>query len=242
MMGWSVGSWGYDGALWCRYGLRAGSERGWRRYRTDFSSNAPSPLCYRESRAGRVSFVEKENEELRKMYKGVLRTAAVLACSALIGCGDVDTTGPSVDRGEVAGVYHLAALTFDPQGSLPKTDIMSRLAPADRPELVLSRSDDTFQSITRDPDSGRIIAVEGTYTPLTGLVRLRFKKAADADRLLLPQRAEFDFDKTAMTLSYHANTAVSLARLRELVPEYRTEQLPDPVLGALVLVFTLDRR
>lgn len=179
---------------------------------------------------------------MKKTRKGFLLMATVVACSAWLGCSGGDTTGPAVDRSEVAGVYQLAALTFDPQGSLPKTDIMNRLAPADRPELVLSRKDDTFQSVTRDQESGRFVAVEGTYTPLNGLVRLRFKKAADADRLLLPQRAEFDFDKTSMTLTYHANTAVSLARLREFVPEYRSEQLPDPVLGELVLVFTLDRR
>lgn len=175
------------------------------------------------------------------MRRGVLLTLAFVAWGAVSGCGG-DSTGPTQDRSQVAGVYHLEALTFDPQGSLPKTDIMSRLAPADRPEIYLSRTDNTFQSVTRDQTSGRIVAVEGTYTVLDGQVRLNFKKTTDAERLLLPQRVELEFDTTALTLSYHANTAVSLTRLRELVPEFRTEQLPDPVLGELVLVFTLDRK
>lgn len=176
------------------------------------------------------------------MRRGIL-FAAVLAWGAVTGCGSKGPTGPSVDRGEVAGVYHLAALTFDPQGSLiPKMDILARLVPADRPELVISRTDNTFQTVLRDPLTGRFEAAEGTYTPLDGQVRLSFKKAAEAQRLLLPQRAELDFDREAMTLSYHANTAISRERLLELVPEYRTEQISDPVLGQLVLVFTLDRK
>jgi hypothetical protein len=160
----------------------------------------------------------------------------------MAACGGKDVTGPAQDRALVAGVYHLSALSFDPQGSLPKTDIIGRLAPADRPELVLSRTEDTFQAITRDPSSGKFVEVVGTYTVLDGQVRLSFKRAEDAQRFFLPQQVDLVFDKTAMTFSYHANTAVSLVRLRELVPEFRTEQLPDPVLGELVLVFTLDRK
>lgn len=177
------------------------------------------------------------------MRRGVLLAAIVAICVGVLGCGGGDVTGPSQDRSRVAGVYHLAALTFDPHGSLPKTDIMERLAPADRPELVLSRTDNTFQAVTRDQHTGRFVAVEGQYTILNGEgVRLRFKRLEDAQRLLLPQRAELVFDDTTMTLTYHANTAVSLTQLRNLVPEYRNEQLPDPVQGELVLVFTLDRR
>jgi len=176
------------------------------------------------------------------MRRGILLAALVL-CGVVLGCGGSDATGPSGDRSKVAGVYTLATLTFDPHGSLPKVDIMERLAPADRPELVLSRTDYTFQAVTRDPGSGRFEAVEGQYT-LFGSdgLRLRFKRQDDAQKLLLPQRAEFVFDETSMTLTYHANTAVSLSRLRNLVPEFRNEQLPDPVQGELVLVFTLDRR
>jgi hypothetical protein len=147
-----------------------------------------------------------------------------------------------VDRSAVAGVYQLATLSFDPQGSLPKTDILSRLAPADQPELSISRTDNGFSLLFRDPVGGRHEVVEGTYTLLDGQVRLNFRKAADAQRTLLPKRIELQVDKAAMTLSYTTNTAVSLVRLRELVPEFRTEQLPDPVLGELAVIFTLDRK
>lgn len=177
------------------------------------------------------------------MRRGILLAAVLAFCGGALGCGGSDTTGPSGDRSKVAGVYHLATLTFDPHGSLPKVDILDRLATADRPELVLSRTNDTFQAITRDPESGRFESVEGKYTLFgTNGLRLSFKRRDDAQLLLLPQRAEFEFDETSMTLTYHANSAVSLTQLRNLVPEFQTEQLPDPVQGELVVVFTLDRR
>jgi hypothetical protein len=175
------------------------------------------------------------------MRKGIL-IAVLLAWGALTGCGEGEPVGPTVDRSAVAGVYHLAALSFDPQGSLPKTDILGRLAPADRPELSIGRTDDRFRLAFRDPGSGLPELVEGSYTLLNEQVRLSFKKSADARAILLPQRLELDFDRQTMTLSYRANTDVSLARLRELVPEFRNEQLPDPVFGELVVVFDLDRR
>jgi hypothetical protein len=167
--------------------------------------------------------------------------AAVLALGMTAACGDKEMTEPTVDRTAVAGVYDLATLTFDPHGSLPKTDILARLAPPDQPELVIARADDTFQLFFRDPSDGTMNLAEGKYTLLDGQIRLNFRSAKEAERLLLPQRVEFDFNETAMTLSYQINTHVPLARLRELVPEYRTEQLPDPVAGQLAVIFTLDR-
>lgn len=171
----------------------------------------------------------------------VLLTLALVAWVAMTGCGGKDATGPTKDYSQVSGVYHLEALSFDPQGSLPKTDLISRLAVADRPELYLG-TDGSFDALTRDHGVGRPVLVGGRYTFINGQVQLKFKRAEDAQRFFLPQQVELNFDKTAMTLSYHANTSVSLVRLRELVPEFRTEQLPDPVLGELVLVFTLDRK
>ncbi len=175
------------------------------------------------------------------MRKGIL-IAALLVWGAVSGCGGREPAGPTIDRSAVAGIYHLTALSFDPQGSLPKTDILGRLAPADRPELAISRTDNRFRLAFRDPGTGLPELVEGTYTLLDDHIRLNFKKSADARSILLPQRLELDFDKVTMTLSYLANTDVSLARLRELVPEFRNEQLPDPVFGELTVVFTLDRR
>lgn len=175
------------------------------------------------------------------MRKGILSTA-LLALGVAAGCGGgQETTGPTVDRTVVAGVYNLATLSFDPQGSLPRTDILDRLAPADRPELVISKKDDSFQLIFRDPASGRFEVAEGNYTLLDGQVRLNFKKAEDARRLLLPERVEFNFNEAEVILSYRAYTNVSLMRLRELVPEFQNEQLPDPVYGELAVVFTLNR-
>lgn len=175
------------------------------------------------------------------MRNKALLTLALAVCGAFAGCTEKDPTGPVQDYSQVSGVYHLEALSFDPQGSLPKTDLISRLAIRDRPELYLGK-DGLFDALTRDQELGRPVLVEGTYSYKNGEVQLNFKKMADAEQFFLPQKVSFVFDKTAMTLSYHANTGVSLKRLRQVVPEFRTEQLPDPVVGELVVVFTLDRK
>lgn len=176
------------------------------------------------------------------MRKGFLSTAVLLALGVVAGCGGGrESTGPTLDRTVVAGVYNLATLSFDPQGSLPKTDILDRLAPGDLPELVISKKNDTFQLIFRDPATSLMVVAEGNYTLLDGQVRLNFKKGEDARRLLLPERVEFNFNEAEAILSYRAYTNVSLMRLRELVPEFQNEQLPDPVYGELAVVFTLNR-
>lgn len=175
------------------------------------------------------------------MRKGILSTL-LLVLVTVAACGEKDPAGPLVDRSAVAGVYRLVSLSFDPQGSLGKVDIITRLAPADQPELWISRSDNGFQLVFRDPESGLVKVAKGSYTLLESQVRLNFDRTDEAQRLLLPKRIEFDFDRTAMTLSYLANTQVSLHRLRELAPEFRNEQLPDPVLGELAVIFELDRK
>lgn len=179
---------------------------------------------------------------MTKSARGVLGAVLIAMALTASGCSDDRGTGPRVDRSEVAGIYHLSALTFDPRGSLPEVDIIDRLEEADLPELILSRSDDTFQSITRDPSSGRFIAVDGKYTYRNRVVRLQFPRATDAERLLLPQNPDFEFNSSESTLTYRADTEASLSRLRDLVPEYLDEQLPDPVLGELYLVFRMNRR
>lgn len=169
---------------------------------------------------------------------------AVLLLVGAAGCGDAgeETAPSSIDREKVAGVYQLIEFSFDPRGSLPKVDILDRLPSADRPELVISHSDDTFQSIARDPATGWYNVVEGEYLFRNNVLRLTFKKAEDAQWLLLPRRVDFSFDEANSTLTYHANTGVSLSILRNLVSEYEKEQLPDPVIGELLVIFKLDRR
>src|SRR5690625_505422 len=166
----------------------------------------------------------------------------LLLLGLVAGCGSDEPAGPTFDRSSVAGVYHLGALTFDPQGSLPRVDILDRLSPADRPDLTISYTDDTFQLVFRAPLSGLVRVAKGRYSPDGDQIELNFDHAEDAQSLLLPKRSGFDFDRGAMPLSYAATSYVSLVRLRELVPEFRTEQLPVPVLGELVVVFEYDRR
>ena len=167
--------------------------------------------------------------------------AALALIGALVftaGCGDDgNPTEPGIDRDLVVGVYDITTLTFDPNGSLPQKDIAERLDPTIRPQFVVAR-DRSFQIAFIDPVSKRIETVEGEYTTLRGGIRLEFDSEQGARLLLLPRRLDLDFSEETGTLSFSGEINVPLDRLRELVPEFRDEQLPNQVRGALAVVFT----
>lgn len=172
------------------------------------------------------------------LVAGFLAFAAVAACTS----EDEGPFGPRLDREQVAGVYNLTTLTFDPRGSLPAKDVLGLLPPADRPQLVVGRTDDTFQIAFRDPVTGLIEPLAGTYELREKGIRLNFATLQDAQRLLFPQQIDLAFAEEAVTLSDERNQSVPLPRLRELVPEFAEEPLANPVPGRLMVLFTLDRR
>jgi len=178
--------------------------------------------------------------KLRAVAPGRL---ALIPALILMACGEnAGLVGPVIDRADVAGVYNLTTLTFDPQGSLPARDVLALLEQADRPQLVLGRTDNTFQLAFRDPTSGLIEPLTGTYDLLARGVRLNFPAPSDGQRLLLPQRVDLMFAAESITLTFEGTLSVPLPRLRELVPAFREEPLSNPVPGRLALLFTLDRR
>lgn len=163
---------------------------------------------------------------------------ALIGALAAAACGkDKSPTEPGIDRDLVVGVYEITTLTFDPVGSLPEKDIAERLDPTVRPQFVVAR-DRSFQIAFIDPVTNRIETVEGEYTTLRGGIRLDFDSEQDARFLLLPRRLDLDFSQEVGTLSFSGEINVPLQRLRELVPEFSDEQLPNPVRGALAVVFT----
>lgn len=164
-----------------------------------------------------------------------LALLGALVVTAACG-GDGSPTEPGIDRDLVVGVYDITTLTFDPNGSLPQKDIAERLDPTIRPQFVVAR-DRTFQIAFIDPVSKRIETVEGEYSTLRGGIRLEFDSEQGA-RLLLPRRLDLDFSEETATLSFSGEISVPLDRLRELVPEFQDEQLPNQVRGALAVVFT----
>lgn len=177
------------------------------------------------------------------------RHSRLLALSlfALVACDGSDgPSGPdTVTRAEVAGLYDVTELTFDPQGSLEPQDILPRLDAGLLPQLVLSRTSGTAQLSFRDPDTGLLDDVTATYTLLQNGVRLNFP-AADtvASKLLFPGVMTFTLtgEGDDLTLTYDASVGVPLAELRSLVPELEDEPLSNPVPGQLRVSFELVRR
>lgn len=164
--------------------------------------------------------------------------AAALMTVGVAACGDDGPTEPVFARAELGGSYALQAFSFDPTGSLPRVDILARLGAAQTPVLVVSPTSNLFQLQLRDPDTGFITTLSGTYRPTVEGLVLNFQSDADAGMLLLPRRAEFTFDAATRTLLFaDADASVLRTRLVELVPEFENEQLPATVIGSLELRF-----
>lgn len=159
-----------------------------------------------------------------------------LAAFAL-GCGDDDDngTGPTIDPVLVAGVYELQVLAFDPQGMLPEIDLLQRISESQVPQLIVTETQ--FQLVYRDPATGLVSTSNGDYTLTREGIRLNFPTAAEAQGMLLPQRALFTYDANLRALWFEQNTSVSLERFRQLAPEYEDEPLTNPVPGRLEVIF-----
>lgn len=167
------------------------------------------------------------------MRRAVLPT--LIVALGIAACSD-DPAAPTIGRDEVAGAYVLTTLSFDPQGSLPDTDILSRLEATQIPKLTVSGTSDAFQLVFNNPD-GTLNVINGTYRLREEGIRLSFKNDADAQRVLLPRNAELTLNDAAGTLSFNSSSQIPLSRLRQLVPEFQDEPLSDPVPGQLRVVF-----
>lgn len=168
---------------------------------------------------------------MRQLLGGVVLALAVLAC------GDSGNE-PELPRGDVAGVYDLSVLTFDPQGqALGTVDIRSRLGQDQTPSLNLS-ADGRAQLIYQDPQSGFIEQVPADFSTGNGTVRVVFAEGTTKYRqILLPSSITFLYDEEAGTLTFSGISDASRARLQTLVPEWKDEPLSDPVPGTLTIVF-----
>lgn len=168
------------------------------------------------------------------MHFKLALAAAILVVAA---CGDSSTEPEGSPREEVAGIYDIAELSFDVQGSLPEKDILARIDETQQRQLVVSRTSNEFQFTFRDPVTGLFKTPGGTYSATGEGIRLSFSKEADSDLLLLPGTLSLIYNPEQGTLSFQGQVFASFSRLAELVPEFAEEPLRDPVPGALRAVF-----
>lgn len=162
-----------------------------------------------------------------------------LAALALAACGDgSDFTAPVLELEVVQGLYDVATITFDPQGSAPAADVLAALEEAGTSPTLNIGLTGSFQLFFRDPASGNVQTLNGTVEPTTTGVDLVFASQASADLFLFPRVLPLEFDEAAETLSFSGATEVSRTRLQQLYPElYAEEQLFDPTPGFLSVVF-----
>lgn len=165
-----------------------------------------------------------------------------LALTALVGvaaaaCGsDEEPTGLDLDL--VVGTYDLTTLRFDPQGSLPDTNILPTLG-QDNVQLILTSSR-TLQIVYQDPISNLFTTISGTFRTTDTGARLEFASNSEYRSLLLSRRMDFTLTGTTLSFDAAAPDGVNRDRLIELVPAFEGEQLLEPVPGQLRVTFTRE--
>jgi hypothetical protein len=166
-----------------------------------------------------------------------LKPRALLLAVAATACGGDGGSGPSIDMQIVTGSYALTTLAFDPQGSLPETDIRAVLNTS--VQMILASSG-AVQIVYQDPTSGLFTTIGGTYRTTSTGARIDFAAGSPYPSLLLSRQMNFAYDSTAHTLSFSGPSpdGVTRARLVALVPALASEQLLDPVPGTLRVTFT----
>jgi hypothetical protein len=168
------------------------------------------------------------------------KRAAVLLLPALLlfgACDDGGPTEPRIDMSAVVGIYTMTQLSFDPQGSLPASDILIGL---DEPPTLELTTSGQAQVLVRDPVTSLVVTINGNYQTTTTGVRIDFPEASQFTKLLLSSRMDLTFNEQAGTLSFSgtAPDGVSRAQLVALVPSLADEQLLDPTPGVLAVRFT----
>lgn len=170
----------------------------------------------------------------------LLPLALAGAAVVLGGCDDDSPLDVGLSPDDVAGVYDITEMSFDPDGSVPGVDILERIDEGDiTPRLTIYRTNDEFQLAYNTPeDPPGIGIIEGRYEIIADGVRLRFFSEQQARKLILPANLDLAYFGLDGVLSFEGSVNVDLNALVDLVPEYGEEQFPDPVRGRLVIKFT----
>jgi hypothetical protein len=168
-----------------------------------------------------------------------LSVLGLLSLAALAACGSSSsTTGPTLDPTLVEGFYTPTVLSFDPQGSLPTANLLDAIGQQIQPYLFVG-TDGRFIFLFIDNQTKLPTLAEGSYRALENGIRLSFNNANQAELLLLPKDLDLTFDQNAGTLSFTGSIPAPRTRLFELVPDWQSEPLTDPVPGTLTVEFTV---
>lgn len=168
------------------------------------------------------------------------KVLALLLVTALpIACDDDD--GPVAPNLDVRGNYALAELSFDPQGSLPAVDLLARIQTT-VPRLVLA-TNRRAQLVYEDLSTGLVTTADASYEiTIAGDVRVTFEQGSLYRGSFLSRVMTFTFTEQPRTLTFNGTSpdGIDLDRLLRLVPEWREEQLFDPVPGTLRVVYRVN--
>lgn len=158
-----------------------------------------------------------------------------------VACGDDDGSGPNVPdltRADVAGIYEMSRLTFDPNGSaFAQVDVLDRLDANDLPELRVSPTKDSLQLVFTDPQDILQRDVPGSYTLGDDRITIHLSNSAEPAKLLLPQNFALRFDETTETLLFDGAVEADTSHLFFLVPEWSGNPVDDPLPGTLGVTF-----
>jgi hypothetical protein len=188
-----------------------------------------------------------------RVIRSSLRSAvALVAFAGLAGCDD-DGSGPgnSLRPEDVAGVYRVCQLAFDPLGTvLPPVDIRARAfeLPGGNDDPVIGLDPDAQQTVelTYIP-KGQVNDRElrGNYTLRSeSTVELRFNTSGvNPKSLLIPEnrRMDFDFQESPNRLGMGASSQYNVSRAEYVALSGEDPaNIPESITGVLVADFRTD--
>lgn len=170
-----------------------------------------------------------------------MKNVLALLLLAVLPSACDDDDGPVAPDLDVRGNYALAELSFDPQGSLPAVDLLARI-PSTIPRLVLA-TNERAQLVYEDLSTGLVTTAAASYAITTaGDVRVTFDEGSLHRGSFLSRTMTFTFGEQPRTLTFAGASpdGIDLQRLLRLVPEWKEEQLFDPVPGTLRVVYRVN--
>ena len=158
----------------------------------------------------------------------------LLFVAALVGgLSACDSEGVRPDPGDVAGVYNVSTLSFDPDIQiLPAVNVRDTLVTAETTLEILDGGQVLFR-YRRQNGTARLLTGEASVR--TEQVRITFEagSASLRQRLLLPN--QLTFDREGSTLTAETETTVNLEAYS---PRYGSDGTFRDVNGTLTVVLT----